>query len=173
MKGIKYMNNIEKMFKETTVCKTSGERRRFYKGKYWYRVLWDLCNPDQPCEGFIIHHIDGNELNDDISNLARLTRAEHNKIHNTGINRSEETKQKISLANTGKIRSEETKRKISENHADYSGANNPAARSVSINGQLFSTLTESAQYLSMSVSGIIRRIKSKNFPGYSYIEGDN
>ena len=161
------MNNIEKMFKETTVCKTSGERRRFYKGKYWYRVLWDLCNPDQPCEGFIIHHIDGNELNDDISNLARLTRAEHNKIHNTGINRSEEAKQKMSL--TASNRSKETKKKLSENHADFSGANNPRAKAVSINDKIFPTLTEAAEYISVTQPTIRYRILSKNFPGYSYI----
>lgn len=38
---------------------------------------------------------------------------------------SEETKLKISNSTKGKPKSEETKRKMSENHADFSGENNP------------------------------------------------
>jgi len=145
--------NIKEMFEETTIWKSgrNSERRRFYRGKYWYRVLWDLMHPDQPCKNFVIHHIDFNELNDDISNLVRLTRAEHNKIHKTG-----------------KIFSEEHKQKMSQNHFDNSGSNHPSAIAVNINGKIFSTGREAARYLNVDPATIRNRILSKNFPGYSY-----
>jgi hypothetical protein len=59
-------------------------------------------------KGYVIHHIDENRLNNDISNLQLLTRSEHQKLHNNKNfaiggkfhNRklSDETKLKISLA---------------------------------------------------------------------------
>ena len=63
-------------------------------------------------EGFDIHHIDENKLNNSLSNLVYLTRSEHMKIHKKGKHYSEETKQKMSEAK--KNISEETKRKLSE-----------------------------------------------------------
>lgn len=44
---------------------------------------------------------------------------------NQGHAVSEETKQKIREANYGHTRSDETRQKMSQNHADFSGANNP------------------------------------------------
>jgi len=137
--------NIEEMFKETTVWNTSGGRRRYYGQEKWYRVYWDLMHPDQPCEGYDIHHIDFNELNDDISNLELLTRSEHVRLHN--LNMSDETRKKMSVNNTG--------------------ANNPQARAVNINGQIFSTGREAAKYLNISPVEVYRRLKS-NKSGYSY-----
>ena len=53
--------------------------------------------------------------------LIFLTRAEHNRLHNKGLTRSEETRKKMSEATKGennpmygKTRSEETRRKMSE-----------------------------------------------------------
>jgi len=172
------MNNIEKMFKETTIHtrKSNGELRRYHKREKWYRVLWDLCNPDQPCKDFDIHHIDFNELNDDISNLVRLTKSEHTRLHMNGNKNW-----------LGKHHSEETKQKISENHADFSGVNHPfygkhhseeakkkmsknhpRARAVSINGQIFSTCKEAAEYLNVSPPTIRNRIQTHK-PGYFYL----
>jgi len=142
---------IEEMFKETTVCKTGrdGYQRRFYKGKYWYRVLWDLCNPELPCKDFDIHHKDFDELNDNIENLARLTRAEHTRLH--ALNRSDETK-----------------KKMSENHADVSGANHPKAKTIMAEYQIFSTMKLAGRAFSVTPESISYRIK-RNVPGYFYI----
>ena len=82
-----------------------------------------------------IHHIDGNRLNNEISNLCPMTSSAHTKLEgikgdhsfkkgnipwNKGKTLSQEIRQKISAANTGLshgvkgvCRSEETKRKIS------------------------------------------------------------
>lgn len=46
------------------------------------RYVWEQKNGKIP-EGLIIHHIDENPSNDDISNLAMLTKAEHAMIHAT------------------------------------------------------------------------------------------
>lgn len=78
-------------------------------------------------QGFDIHHIDENKMNNSLSNLVYLTRSKHAKIHHKGENNvmfgkhhSEETKQKMSEAH--KNMSEATKRKIS---AANKGENNP------------------------------------------------
>ena len=66
-------------------------------------------------QGFDIHHLDENKMNNSLSNLVYLTHSEHSKIHNKiGKKLSEETKRKLSEAK--KNMSEETKRKMSEAH---------------------------------------------------------
>ena len=70
-------------------------------------------------EGFDIHHIDENKMNNSLENLIYLTHSEHTKIHSE--NMSEERKRKISEAKKGenhpmygKHLSEETKKKLSD-----------------------------------------------------------
>ena len=72
-------------------------------------------------EGYDIHHLDENKLNNALSNLAYLSRSEHTKIHNETREFSEETKNKMSESNSGeknpmygKHHSSEAKRKIGE-----------------------------------------------------------
>ena len=65
-------------------------------------------------EGFDIHHLDENKLNNSLSNLVYLTRSEHTKIHNKGKQLSEETKRKLSESHKGRTFSEEWKKKLSE-----------------------------------------------------------
>jgi hypothetical protein len=43
-------------------------------------VVWQQMNGDL-LPGYVIHHIDGDSLNDDISNLVALTRKDHLKVH--------------------------------------------------------------------------------------------
>jgi hypothetical protein len=97
--------------------------------------VWNHYNPNNRYkEGMIIHHIDGDTLNDHISNLQMISRGDHNTIHSTNrkhsnkskilmsISRrkvkskplSKETKEKMSLAKKGKSLSYEHKIKISE-----------------------------------------------------------
>lgn len=58
----------------------------------------------------IVHHIDGNSLNDNFSNLKLITRAEHTSFHHTGKHISEKHKEGIRKANTGRRFSEEAKK---------------------------------------------------------------
>ena len=70
----------------------------------------------------VVHHINGDILDNRIENLELMKRSSHTIHHNMGKVRkgqkhpplSEETKHKISVAKKGTIMSEDTKRKISE-----------------------------------------------------------
>ena len=44
----------------------------------------------------VVHHLDGNKLNNDPSNLQVMTRAEHSRLHMQGSHNTEEAKAKIS-----------------------------------------------------------------------------
>ena len=58
--------------------------------------------------------VENNEyFNRPASELIFLTKSEHNALHKKGKHRSEETKQKMSIAMKGKRLSEETKQKMS------------------------------------------------------------
>ena len=46
-------------------------------------VIWENETGKKLPDGYIIHHIDGNSKNNDISNLQPMTRAEHNSLHAT------------------------------------------------------------------------------------------
>lgn len=54
-----------------------------YRGKYCYdhRLNYWLKHGDFPQDS-IIHHIDGNKHNNNISNLELMTKEEHSSIHN-------------------------------------------------------------------------------------------
>ena len=76
-------------------------------------------------KGLVIHHLDGNKLNNSLSNLVYLTQNEHVSIHNhdrKGKTFSEEHKKKLSEAQKGKQLSEEARKNISESKK---GAKNP------------------------------------------------
>jgi len=46
-------------------------------------------------EDLLVHHIDGDKLNNEVDNLKILTQSEHMILHKTGKHRSESTKRKI------------------------------------------------------------------------------
>lgn len=107
-------------------------------------IVWNFCNPNSPWKkGMVIHHIDGDPMNDVINNLELLSVSKHLSLHNKGnkhnaghkhtdevklkiskINKgnrhllgfkhSEETKQKMRDSHIGKKHSEESKKKMSE-----------------------------------------------------------
>ena len=103
------------------VVKTRNE----YRDKLLHRVIWEDHYREKP-DG-VIHHKDGDKLNNDIDNLELMSRNEHTSLHHKGKegmkganhpfygrHHSEETKKKISVAHKGKKQSDETKRKMSE-----------------------------------------------------------
>lgn len=49
-------------------------------GKLLHREVWKHFNGEIP-EGYVIHHIDGDPSNNDISNLQIMTISEHTKFH--------------------------------------------------------------------------------------------
>jgi len=55
------------------------------KTMMYHRLVWSKYNGKIP-EGYHIHHIDGNKLNNDISNLQLISSSEHSKLHHSGKN---------------------------------------------------------------------------------------
>jgi hypothetical protein len=99
-------------------------------GKYLHRLIYEAHHGEIP-DGFEIHHLDGNPLNNHIDNLKMINSSEHRSMHNSGKNNSmyglkgednprygmkhsEETKQKISKTKTGIRLSENQKRQLSK-----------------------------------------------------------
>lgn len=50
----------------------------------FYTIVWQYHNQKPFPKGYILHHIDENEDNQDIDNLQMMTRAEHNRLHKKG-----------------------------------------------------------------------------------------
>ncbi len=73
----------------------------------------------------IVHHIDGDTMNNDLDNLKMMTQAEHFRLHQTGNHNkrrsngphSEEWKEKIRQGNLGVKRSNQTKENMRKGRA--------------------------------------------------------
>lgn len=76
-----------------------------------HRAIYEAYYGEIP-KGYIIHHKDGNKLNNSIENLECLTRAEHASLHYKGVPKSDEMKRKSSETKMGHTVSEETREKI-------------------------------------------------------------
>lgn len=76
--------------------KIDGKWEKIYIHREIYEQIYGVIP-----KGYDIHHIDFNKLNNDISNLVCLTKAEHMRLHKTGNtnrlgkNHTEESKQKM------------------------------------------------------------------------------
>ena len=76
-------------------------RKHKHDGRYYFstsltRSVWKFFNGEIP-DGYEVHHLDDDKYNDDISNLALLTREEHLKLHadrRRGVKTFREPKQK-------------------------------------------------------------------------------
>lgn len=70
--------------------------------KYLHRLIFeDFYNMIIP-EGYIIHHKDGNKINNCILNLQLLREFDHLSLHHKGLKHSDEAKIKMSKAKKGK-----------------------------------------------------------------------
>lgn len=76
-----YFNNIKFTRDEKTGYYLNSTLR-----KRIHRYVWEFYNGSIP-KGYEVHHIDGNKANNDISNLALLSKKEHALLH--GNNQSE------------------------------------------------------------------------------------
>ena len=65
----------------------------------------------------VVHHVDGNKLNNKIENLVVMTRSEHSAMHQKGKKNSDETRLKMSNALKGKPML--SQRKLSSEEVDY------------------------------------------------------
>ena len=59
---------------------TSNNYGHYFKVFYLHRAVWTYYFGEIP-DGYVVHHIDGNKENNDISNLTIMTNAEHRKLH--------------------------------------------------------------------------------------------
>lgn len=98
-------------------------------------------SPDWKNKREVIHHIDGNHDNNDISNLTVITQGEHIKLHNPNLGRkyTEEHRKKLSEARKG----------------------NQNAKGHKHDKQTLQTLSEQAKVWWGSKEGLLRKEKLK------------
>ena len=66
-----------------------------------FHAVWKLFAGQIP-DGFVIHHIDGDKHNDNLNNLALMTKGAHAKIHFRGKNKSEQAINKRTRKRVGR-----------------------------------------------------------------------
>jgi hypothetical protein len=102
---------IAKVYRDYYRISTSKEGN--YQ-EYLHRLIWkDFYKCEIP-KGFVIHHKDGNKLNNCILNLQLMRSFDHLSIHHKGLTHSEESKLKMSKAKKGRFTG-----KDNWNHKDY------------------------------------------------------
>lgn len=113
------------------------------RSKLLHRLIFEDYYKIKLPSHIVIHHDDGNPLNNEIWNLVPMTKAEHNVIHTKGRKASLETRQKMSESRQkenhpmyGKKHSKETRKKMKENHKDFNGKNHPRYRHDIDNNEL-------------------------------------
>ena len=64
------------------ITSISGHRRycQFNKS-YLHRLIWEYFSGEKIPEGYIVHHKDGNKLNNTFSNLECISNSDHKRIH--------------------------------------------------------------------------------------------
>lgn len=62
--------------KSYKTIRIDGKKRKYHV------VMWEMFFGIEVPEGCVIHHLDGNKFNNDISNLSCISRSMHNCIHN-------------------------------------------------------------------------------------------
>lgn len=94
-----------------------GRYNKYHKHQALHQYIWMVANQAEIPEGYSIHHIDHNKLNNSIYNLELVEQYTHTNEHNKekkiifigeknpfyGKQHTEETKNKISQANKGRI----------------------------------------------------------------------
>lgn len=87
--------------------------------KNLHRLIYESFYGVELPKEVVVHHKDGNKLNNCILNLEAMTKSEHTALHMIGNTNSlgrkhrEESKRKVSLAKTGVPRSDKLKKQLS------------------------------------------------------------
>lgn len=168
-----------------TSCKEGNHCKKLH------RLIYEEEYGEIP-DGCIIHHKDGDKLNNDISNLTVMAPSEHAILHNSGKKHSDETKRKMSEARIGKYggenhprygtpHSEETKQKISNSSNGRKHSDETKQKmSESQKGKLHSYATKIKLSKSKNTSGYFRVDKWKDSKSkrdfiwrYRYFDEDN
>lgn len=71
-------------------------------GQYLHRLIFEDFYDFKVPNGFVVHHKDGNKLNNCILNLQLMRKFDHLSLHHKGLKHSDETKMKMSKAKKGK-----------------------------------------------------------------------
>ena len=89
----------------------SGKKRKWIKidePKYWIPLaqhIW-ITNRGYIPNGFILHHIDENTLNDEMNNLSLITRGAHINIHREQLNNARYKVASIAREQSGTVSKE-------------------------------------------------------------------
>lgn len=112
---------------------TITSKKEGNSGKKLHRLIWEDFYGKKVPTGYVIHHLNGNKLDNRIQNLQCCSNKNHAHLH--ANNRTEEHKLKIIEKNKGRVpwnkgkkTSEESKQKMSEtriNKGLSKGKNNP------------------------------------------------
>lgn len=105
----RYIGSIDKKNGYVLVTKQKG-----YKHKGLHQYIWMVANGCDIPEGYDVHHIDHNPLNNSIYNLELIEQHKHRSEHNKGKIFSEETRKKLSEVHKGFKHSKESKEKMSK-----------------------------------------------------------
>ena len=70
--------------------------------KYLHRLIFEDFYGFEVPKGFVVHHKDGNKLNNCILNLQLMREKDHRSLHNKGKKHSLESRMKMSKAKKGK-----------------------------------------------------------------------
>lgn len=112
----------EQKIKEVFDRSWVNKGRRVYWDKRMIKFthfVWNIYNSDDMIVygdqyKFLIHHKDGNCLNDSIENLEKISHNKHNSVHHKGKTMSKETRIKLSVACSGKTHTSNTKDRMSK-----------------------------------------------------------
>lgn len=73
---------------------------RLTNNELLHRKVWEEYYGQKIPEGYVIHHIDHNPLNNSISNLQLMTFEDHARLHHKGKVTKEEVKEELSRQKT-------------------------------------------------------------------------
>jgi len=98
-------------------------------------IIWESFEGPVP-EGFVVHHRDGNPLNDNLENLLCMSNAEHTILHHTGRRHDAGALLKMRIARTGTHHTTTTRAKMSVSRkrwcADHPGHKHSAETLIKI-----------------------------------------
>ena len=158
--GVNYFtSSTDKNFRE--------DFKNYREEKYKIEIIKEFEDPDEcgRVENYIIRNY---MLKKDGLCLNRSYRCGGEKVFsalgthhapwNKGIPPSEETRKKLSEAHKGQSPSEETRKRMSETHK---GIPSPRRIKISIEGEVFSSITEASKYYNVSDITIRYWVKTK------------